>query len=89
MKDNLSDNIECQIMLVKSIRAYLVDRGLEKDRYDDYSRAYSFMKSVLRVGSRREYKMYSHYLWLKRLQLAHHARLKHNSLSEKGNLVDI
>ncbi|KAI3651905.1 hypothetical protein MP228_003208 [Amoeboaphelidium protococcarum] len=89
MKDNLSDNIECQIMLVKSIRAYLVDRGLEKDRYDDYSRAYSFMKSVLRVGSRREYKMYSQYLWLKRLQLAHHARLKHNSLSEKGNLVDI
>jgi proteasome activator subunit 4 len=75
------DNIENLKIVIKLIRVYLTDRGLERQQYDGHAGNHRTIKDMLRSDREREGKLYPRFLLVHRIYLQHLIRLRHNSLN--------
>ncbi|RGB33631.1 hypothetical protein C1646_815894 [Rhizophagus diaphanus] len=71
------DDVESLKILLKMIKIYLTDRGVEKSKYDASKRGYQYAKNMLKTS--RHDKKYPRYLLVKRAYQQHLCRLKQNA----------
>ncbi|CAI2164709.1 4841_t:CDS:10 [Funneliformis geosporum] len=71
------DDVESLKILLKMIKIYLTDRGVEKSKYDASKRGYQYAKNMLKTSHHD--KKYPRYLLVKRAYQQHLCRLKQNA----------
>ncbi|CAG8434329.1 1354_t:CDS:10 [Diversispora eburnea] len=80
-RNSREDDVDSLKILLKMIKIYLTDRGVEKSKYDASKRGYQYAKGMLKTAHHD--KKYPRYLLVKRAYQHHLCRLKQNAFGRR------